>query len=211
MDTAIPDFSNPKNKKGFKNRRLENDYMEVQMPKMSMGGRVRNFFSSLFQSMRKMSRQNENRNVGEENSNLEASRGRHDIRGNIEAFTKRVWDASQKLQTMDELLRKQSLRARKNEEIQRREEAVSKRNLLLAKLTESEEYEIIVEFFKRIENNAYFNLRFPESRKDQVSMDYFVGFQNGSLYVIENFRSMFAEAIRSLQKQHAILSNKKRG
>lgn len=54
------------------------------------------------------------------------------------------------------------------------------------------------------------NLRFPEIRKDGVSLDNFVGFQNGALWVIETIRKEVYNAVNSLKKQNALRNQESR-
>lgn len=46
------------------------------------------------------------------------------------------------------------------------------------------------------------NLRFPENRKDNTSREYYNGFQNGSLWVIEGLRKEISLAISNLKKHN---------
>lgn len=141
---------------------------------------------------------------------LETSSGRHDIRRSVESFTQRVWDAVQKPKGVAELLRKQSLRTRKDEEVQRRQEEIDKRNIRLVHLSRTQGWEIdVVNMLRQWENFCYMNLRFPETRKDKVSLEYFLGYQNGSLWVIESLRKEIYNAVTNLKKQNAIFAENK--
>lgn len=180
------------------------------LSEMSLVFRVRRFFSSLLRRLPKMSWEDGDNYFRKDDSELETARRRYDVRGSVDAFTQRIWDAFDVKGKVGRLLRKQSLRTRKDEEVQRRQEEIGRRSLLLTNLSRSQGHVIEKEFFKKIESGAYLNLRFPEGRKEGVSLDYYVGFQNGSIWVVENWRRMIAEAVIN-HKKNAILNRKKRG
>jgi len=46
------------------------------------------------------------------------------------------------------------------------------------------------------------NLRFPESRKENVSLDSFISYQNGALWIIEGLRKEVYNAVVSLKRQN---------
>ena len=144
-------------------------------------------------------------NLNKPNPEVETSSRRYDIRGSIDSFTERVWDAIKKPRRMDELLRKQSTRAEKNEGVQRKQEEVDRRNSRLSRLSKTEGWEVdVVGMLRQWVNFCYMNLRFPEARKDKVSLDYYVGFQNGALWVIEGLRKDVYGAVIGLKRSHAL-------
>lgn len=185
--------------------------MGLLLSKMPSIRRIRGELSSFFKRLSKMRGKEDDTVLEQEDTELEASHRRHDIRGSVEAFTKRIWDAIQKPQGMEVLLRKHSLRTRKDDEIQRREEETNKRIVRLARLSKTEGWQIdIVSMLRSWENFCYMNLRFPETRKDKVSLDNFIGFQNGALWIIESLRKEVYNAVNSLKKQNAIQNQKNR-
>jgi hypothetical protein len=184
--------------------------MGVSMPKMREKGRIRRKQTAKPLRMRELRQQSKHNDIRQENPELETSYRRYDTRASVNDFTKRIWDAYEKPPRVDELLRKQSIRKRENEEIQRREEEIRKRNINLVNLSRTEGWEIIVNLLKQWENFCYMNLRFPETRKDKVSLEMFIGFQNGALWVIEGIRKEIYNAIISLKKENA-LRNKENG
>jgi hypothetical protein len=167
------------------------------------------FKSSWTKRMSRM-QQNKDKFFHEENPKLETSYRRYDGEGGVNDFTERIWDAIKKLPRVEELLRKQSTREEENERVLRKEEENERRITKLAQLSRTEGWEIIVSLLKNWENFCYMNLRFPETRKDKVSFDYFIGFQNGALWVIEGLRKEVYGAVISLKKQNAIRNKESR-
>lgn len=142
---------------------------------------------------------------------METSHRRHDARGGIDNFTKRIWDAVKEPQRVVELLRKQSPRTRKDEEVQRREEEIRKRNFRLSRLEEQEGWrKDVVGMLRQWENFCYMNLRFPETRKENVSFEYYTGFQNGALWIIESLRKEIYNAVLYVKKEALKEAEKKK-
>jgi len=150
------------------------------------------------------------RSLCKTNPQLEASHRRYDGRAGVDDFTQRVWDAVKKLPRMEELLRKQPTREEENERVLRKEEENEKRIAKLAQLSQTEGWEIVVSLLRSWENFCYMNLRFPETRKDKVSFEYFIGFQNGALWVIEGLRKEVYGAVISLKKKNALRNKENR-
>lgn len=199
------------NKESLKARLIRLSTMEVHLPKVQLFVKIRRFISSRLFGLPKVPRERNYDISHADNPNVEAAFERHDIRRSVEAFTKRVWDAVKNVQTVDGSLRKRTLRTRSDEEIQRKQEEVNKRNLRLTHLSKTEGWKIdVINMLRQWENFCYMNLRFPESRKDKVSLDYFLGFQNGSLWIIESFRKEIYNSATNLKRQNAI-HNKESG
>lgn len=47
------------------------------------------------------------------------------------------------------------------------------------------------------------NLRFPENRKDNITVEEYNGFQRGALWVIEGLRKEISTSVNNLQRQNA--------
>jgi len=150
------------------------------------------------------------RSLFKKNPQLEASYRRYDGGTGVNNFTQRVWDAVKKLPRMEELLRKQPTREEENERVLRKEEENERRIAKLAQLSRTEGWEIVVSLLRSWENFCYMNLRFPETRKDKVSFEYFIGFQNGALWVIEGLRKEVYGAVISLKKKNALRNKENR-
>ena len=172
---------------------------------MEISAKIKKVFQNMFGLLRKAERWwIVKRNNWRKNPEVEAAYRRHDIRGSIENFTKRIWDACQNQKGMGQLLRKQSLRTREDEGVQRKQEEARQRNLRLTRISRTDGWQIdIVGMLQQWENFCYMNLRFPENRRDKVSLDYFLGYQNGALWIIEGLRKEIYNAVISLKKEHA--------
>ncbi len=129
----------------------------------------------------------------ERDSNLEAEHGRFNIRRSIEQFTKQLWDEASIERRMEQILRKRS-REGKVEKLQKGEKTVHQRNIRLSRFSGTQTYRDLVKAWQQWERIAYYSLRFPEQRKEGVSLDYYIGFQNGLLADIEANRKLFTDA-----------------
>lgn len=201
MDTKQNKIHPLESKKSFKDRLINLGNMEIHLSEMPLFIKLRGFLSSLLQRLSEVRERKDSKFISQDNPDLEAALRRHDGRGSVEAFTQRIWDAVKKPQRMDGSLHKHTLRTRQDEEIQRKQEEVNKRNIRLTRLERTEGWVDIVNMLRQWENFCYMNLRFPETRKDKVSLDYFLGYQNGSLWIIEGLRKEVYNAITSLKKQ----------
>lgn len=142
--------------------------------------------------------------VSTDNSGLEIEDRRQFGRRSIEQQVGQLWDAHKKPPRLDRLLQKLTTRTRKDEDIQRAKEAKRIRNSAVKRLSDRPEYNIIVDFFKREEVNAYFSLRHPEEEKSpNISLERFSGQQDGKLELIEKFRLMVTTAIAELEQDRA--------
>ena len=136
---------------------------------------------------------------------LEAQRRRQLTRTSIGGIVKRVWDAHYDPPRVEDLLRKYTLRTRKDEELQAAAGKRSERNALIKRLSDYEGYKrIIVPFLQIAENDAYFKLRHPEDRtagEKHFSLEEYIGKQNGKLELIEDLRLMVSTAISDIQRE----------
>lgn len=124
---------------------------------------------------------------------MEAEYGRRIFGRSNEERRKRLWDAEDVKREMAGSLRP-GLRKEEAERIQEAARKRSERNALLYTATKRLEFNILVAFLNNIEKGAYANLRHPENRKAMVSNDYFNGFQNGTIEVVEIIRNMYVQA-----------------
>ena len=147
------------------------------------------------------SHRNPNANSAE-HTGMEAEHRRRFTRGSIESQVGHLWDASEKPPRMEELLRKHSVRTRKDEEVQRGKEEKRARSVKLVEWTKRDAYNVFVAFLKNIEADAYYRLRHPDHKPGE-SIERYIGRQDGKLEVIEDIRLMFAEARLTLQEARA--------
>ena len=202
MDTKQNKIHPLEHTKTFKERFFSLANMEIQLPELPSMGKFREFFSSVFTRMSKVFEKRDSKFIHQDDPDLEVALRRHDIGGSVGAFTQRIWDAVKKSQTVDGSLRKHTIRTRQDEEIQRKQEEINKRNIRLTKLSRMEGWEIdVIGMLRQWENFCYMNLRFPETRKDKVSLENFIGYQNGALWVIEGLRKEVYNAVTNLKKQ----------
>jgi hypothetical protein len=146
----------------------------------------------------------------QKNTGLEAKHRRLDTRGSIDGFVGQVWDASENPPGVGELLRKHRLRTKKDEGVQEKQEEKHRRNIVLTEFSKRPGYDLLKAFLQLIEGDAYFKLRNLKERPENVSMDSWVGIQNGRLEVVEDIRLMFATA-RAELKRERIDEQKKEG
>jgi hypothetical protein len=137
----------------------------------------------------------------ERNSELEAKRRRHQTWRNLGNFTRSLWNEAKISRRVESSLRKR-LREKEDGRIQEAKERVYQRNLRVSKLCDSEGYSDFVKFLQKCEKIGYAALRHPEFRKgdNQQSLDYYMGFQNGLLSMIEDSRKFFDDAIFMVEK-----------
>ena len=140
----------------------------------------------------------ETKHINKKDSELEAEYGRRYTRTSIDTFIKRVWDANHARRRVEKVLRPAS-REEEVERVQKKAEEARKRNARLNRVTKVDGYKDIEEMLKTWEAYCYYNLRFPELRKENVSRDYYHGFQNGALWIVEGFRKDIQRAITSLK------------
>lgn len=131
---------------------------------------------------------------------VEAQSGRRDIRGSINSQVKHLWDASEKPPRMGELLRKHTIRTRKDEEVQRAKEEEHQRSVIITEWAKREGYNIFVAFLQQIESDGYYRLRNNHGKQPNENTDYYIGKQNGRLEVIEDIRLFFAYSRMKLQE-----------
>lgn len=140
------------------------------------------------------------------NTGLEAKRRRQLTRTSISGIIDRVWNAHYEPPRVEQLLRKYTLRTRKDQELREAEGKRSERNALIKRLSDYEGYRrIIVPFLQVAENDAYMKLRHPEDRKQgefnkEISLEEYVGRQNGKLELIEDMRLMVSSALADIQR-----------
>ena len=131
-------------------------------------------------------------------SKMEVEYGRHDTRASIDRFVKRFWDANNVGKRVEKILRPAS-REEEATRLQEKAERTRKRSLRLSQLSKNEGWRDLEKLLEQYEIIAYTNLRFPSTRKDNVSLDEWIGVQNGTLGVIEGIRQEVRSAVTSLK------------
>jgi hypothetical protein len=135
-------------------------------------------------------------------SELEAQRRRRLTGGSFEDTLERLWSQTTEPREVAKLLRP-TTREEKVEAIQRKEEKEKARNLQLTEISRRPGWNVLIAFLSRIERGGYANLRHPEHRKTEISVDYFTGFQNGTIETVETIRAMMVEAVlKHYKDQH---------
>jgi len=135
----------------------------------------------------------------QQDSELEAESGRRLIRGGIERYSRHLWDSTSKLAKMDRVLRKRS-RDEEAERVRVQSEKARTRSAELKRVYESKDFEHEKHELQTIENACYWSLRHPESRKNNISFEFYNGYLNGQLSVIEHLRSMYERSIAEAKR-----------
>lgn len=158
----------------------------------------RRLFNTSVPKMRKRNsggRKNRGRSTRQEDPNLAAQLRQRFFGRSNEERRERLWDAENEPREVERVLRPRS-REEETKRIQEQARKRSQRNYLLFSGTKREDFHVLVAFLNRIESGAYANLRHPDLRKPNISLDYFNGFQNGTIEIVENIRNMYVEAAR---------------
>ena len=145
-------------------------------------------------------RTSKSKSVRKQNTEVETTSGRYDLGRGAFDFSQQLWDANEKQKRVGQVLRP-TTREEKAERVQEKKERTHQRFVKLSRLNKTEGYKELEKLLKRWEFLSYYNLRFPERRKDKVSREYYNGFQNGALWVIEGLRNEMVSAIAYLQRQ----------
>lgn len=132
------------------------------------------------------------------NPKLEVTDRRRDTRGSIDSQVEHLWHASENPPRMGQLLRS-TVRATKDEDIQRAKEERNTRNLTIVEWLKRPGYNLFVAWLKQIEGDSYYKLRHGEGRPANESLEHYLGKQDGRLEVIEDIRMMFSESRREFR------------
>lgn len=135
-----------------------------------------------------------------EHPTMEAEHGRYEFRRNFDNFRRKIKDASDVKAKMGRVLRPAS-REEENARVQEKEERTRQRSLRISSTSKTEGWKEIEKLLDRYELMAYTNLRFPSVRKSNVSLDEWIGIQNGTLGIIEAIRTEVLSAVNSLKKK----------
>ena len=149
--------------------------------------------------------------IHENYPDLAAEHRRRERRAGLERQTEDIWNAHYEPPRVGELLQQYTLRTKKDEGVQEEARKRSERNSRLAGFSATRQYkEIVVEFFKMIEVDAYWRLRHPEERiksddpGDRAnSIEWYNGKQAGRLEIVEDFRLMISSALLEIQTEKA--------
>lgn len=156
--------------------------------------KIREILSGLFNQPDKRS------NINTDNSELEAEDRRRIGRRSIESYTRHLWDTPTKLRKVARALQS-ALRKKKDGGVQPQKGADTERLVKMKRVFEAPDFQIVKDIFREKEAGAYFGLRHPETKKEGVTSDYYNGFLNGRLSIIDEVRDSFERAIIILQKK----------
>lgn len=140
----------------------------------------------------------------ERDTGLASERGRSTRWGGIKSIIRRAWDEATKPRAVEKILQRKLMGKASDEQVQRKKEKAREGSLRIAKFTETLEFEVHEKFFSRIESFAYYALRHPEmffnesdpsKRGRALSPDYYLGFYNGQLSVVEDYRTMIRDTV----------------
>lgn len=141
---------------------------------------------------------------GQRDTALETKHRFSDIRSSIKSQVKRLWDAHYEPPAMGELLRKYTLRTKKDSELQQEKENKRLRNSQIALVSKHPGYKHLVSLWSIVEADAMFKLRHPEQKNIEsngesgLSDELYRGKQIGRLEVVEDIRTMVMAAIQEL-------------
>lgn len=135
-------------------------------------------------------------------SDLEAKHRRLQTWRSVGNFCRGLWDEANVPRRMESFLRKRT-RAKEDDRLQEAKEKTYQRYTRLSRLCDAEGYSDLVKFWKQWERTAYMALRHPELRKEGISMDYYIGFQNGILSNVEANRKTFQDAQFAIIKEES--------
>lgn len=200
MDTKQTDLPLQNHKEEIKAGGLEDARVEVRVSKMSFQNHIRRFFAALFLRLYALfwSEGTDDRNA--EDTILETGGGRRERGGSIERHTRHLWDTTAKLQRVAKALRT-TIRKKETSGLQSQKEPNTERYAILKRLYESNDFNIVKEILISKESAAYFGLRHPETKKEGLTMDYYNGYLNGRIGVIEEIRDEFDRAVIILQRK----------
>lgn len=163
------------------------------------GNRIRNYHKAIMQKMFGRIKNWFNRNSKDSTMEIEHGGCNRGTDINIKRFTQRLWDANEKLRRMAGVLRKRP-RKEEGEGVSAKEARAKERALRLKKIYEDEDFKEVIDALTEIENISYFSIKHPETKRDAISLDYYYGYMNGRISVVDHFRDMFHKAILHLQK-----------
>jgi len=150
---------------------------------------------------------------------VEAKYGRRDIGGSLTSWLRRVWYEATNPRKVEKILQRKFLGNQKTAGVQERAAAISEGNARLARFVKTEEYKLFEKFLFQIEAFAYYTIARPEGYFNQqdpklkgkaISIEYFLGFYNGQLSVIEDWRTMMREAIRFHEREKELERSKQK-
>lgn len=167
----------------------------MQKQKRLLG--FKKLFSLSLPKLQRHRKKNTNRTkrtvLREDDSRLEAKHRRRFTRGSFDQRRRRVWDETKVSEGMEKLLRPTS-REKEIERVREQQEKIKERNLQLLEITKRPGFNVLMDFWNKIETGAYANLRHPENRIEGMSFDSFIGHQNGLIECVEISRKMFIDA-----------------
>ena len=131
---------------------------------------------------------------------METKHGRRVGRRSIKSACQRFWNEAQKLRTMERILRKPT-RSQQTERIRRKQEKDGQRATRLKRLNKNPDFSIIRKKLKDEETMAIYGLATATTKRDNVSMDYYVGYLNGRISLIWEIRDMISKAIITMSKK----------
>lgn len=145
----------------------------------------------------------------EEHPLLAFGTGLSNTRRDIKAYLWRVQRALQESGGMERVLRPTS-RIRETDSLREKEEQRIKRASEIAITNKQNGFVEYVSMMRNIEGDAYYNLRNPGLlKKENLSLDYTVGFYAGALSVIDDFFQIEQQAQKVLRKENERIKNEK--
>ena len=138
----------------------------------------------------------------EEHPLLAFGTGLSRTRGYIKSYVKRVQHALQESGGMERILRP-TPRIGEDSKVREKEEERIRRASEVSIVVKKKGFEEYVSLMRNIEGDAYYNLRNPGLlKKENISLDYTVGFYAGALSVIDDFFQLEQNANKVIKKEN---------
>lgn len=135
-------------------------------------------------------------------SKLATSHRRHGGWRSIRAQRASSWDAAEVSKRMERVLQP-APREGEAERIQEKKRRTSERTTRLARLYHNEDFQLLWKALQSWEAMSYDDLTKVTTRKDQVSIEYYVGFMNGRIAVISDIKDLFTRSVIAHKKDEA--------
>ena len=153
------------------------------------------------------SKEKEKSSGDEKHSLLAFGLGRRNVRTNIKSFVKRLQSTLQESRTVERVLQP-TTRIKEAEGSSEKADRRIKQASEVIGVVNQPGFEHYVKMMRRIEGDSYFSLRTPSSmKKDDLSLEYTVGFHAGVLSVIDDFFQVERTARSVVQKEKQRIEN----
>lgn len=162
----------------------------------------RELLPSLFTRVNKKVRKGKKGIQRTDNPQLEAG---HRFNGgwrSIRSLRQSSWNAHEVGKRMERILQS-TTRDTETERTQEKKRQAGQRTARLARLYDNEDFQLLWKAFQSWEAMSYDDLTKVATRKDQVSIEYYVGFMNGRISVLSDTKDLITRSIIAHKKDAA--------